>query len=341
MKRLWPTGLALLLAVVAIVLAPDTSLRRMSNLEFGASGLYQTYLMKSRTQPDRCRVQNRRASTMRRADPRERGQDWDCDRIPGAGGNMDGWLVRSNRYGEGTILFVPIYAVDDWTYPYFYGFVRGHRAALELPAVRWTQLFVDRLYSGLYLQVALPFDLHRRDGGSGILRSILTVEPERLRVLNTRFEDNGDAYVRHLDDRGPTRFAEPDPELAWLMGLRSAGERTFLMSNRAPNELSILPLPVSLPELYESREDRALLPIPEGRTSLWARSSQADGRGHTVPFDEAETAELRAGFDRYALSLDRALRAEGEFHQTADLLRELLPKRQAASAPSQLALREL
>ncbi len=341
MKRLWPAGLAFLLAVVAVVLVPDTPLRRMSNLEFSVSGLHQTYLMFSRTQPDRCRVQNRRASTMRRADPRERGRNWECHRISGMGANSDGWLVRSNRYGEGTILFVPIYAVDDWTYPYFYGFVRDHRAALELPAVRWTQLFIDRLHSGLYLQVALPFDLRRRDGGSGILRSILTVEPERLRVLNTRFEDDGDAYVRHLDDRGPTRFAKPDPELAWLMGLRSAGERTFLMSNRAPNDLSILPLPVSLPELYESVEDRALLAIPEGRTSLWARSSQLDGPDRTAPFDEGETAELRAGFDQYARSLDRALRAEGEFHQTGDLLRELLPKRQAASVPSQLALREL
>jgi len=135
----------------------------------------------SRSQTDRCRVVDRRDATMRRYDSRRPGRNRDCLRLPGRNGDAQAhtWLVRSKRKGEGTAFFVPVQDVRDWTYPFLYGFVRDSRGEIDLPKVEWTQLFVDRLYQGLYLRVALPFDLRRKDGGSGTLRELLTIRERR------------------------------------------------------------------------------------------------------------------------------------------------------------------
>ncbi len=235
MMRLWPAAAALLAAIVAVWVIPDTPQRRMSNLDFSAAGLPQTYLMLSRDEPGQCVVLDRRASTLRRDDAREPGRSWDCDRIAAQGdapAYEDAWLVRSTRFGKGTVLFVPVYAVDDWTYPYFHALVD---AALQektrdvtLPEIEWTQLFVNRLYEGLYLRVRLPFDLRSKDGGSGIRRSILTIDPQSVRVVDTRFEENAADWTNRLSEEGAIEGASKGalvlqptaPELQWLAAMR-------------------------------------------------------------------------------------------------------------------------
>ena len=63
---------ALAVATITLLALPDTEMQRMAELDFSKSGLPQTYLMFSRDRPDRCRVLDRRGSTMRRDDARER-----------------------------------------------------------------------------------------------------------------------------------------------------------------------------------------------------------------------------------------------------------------------------
>ena len=343
MRLLVSAGLALALAVALLLLVPESRLRRSSDLDLSRSGLPETFLMFSRTQQDRCRVVGRQDANLRRSDEREPGRSWDCVRIPGgvASGREDSWLVQSKRKGKGTVFFVPVYAVDDWTYPFLYDFVRQQREALELPRLEWTQLFVDRLYRGLYLRVDLPFDPGRKDGGSGVLRELLSIRRDRVSVLDTRFAEAGELFVT-LAEAGTLPGAPPSPaELAWLAALAPAGATTFVLSNRWPHELSLLPLAISLPELYARKERRPLRVLGEAPYAQWAARVSQPRAPSVAPFDEAERALLEARFARYAASLHGALLADAELNGTLPLLRELLPERQAAAAELRLRLPEL
>jgi len=50
---------------------------------------------------------------------------------------------------------------------------------------------------------------------------------------------------------------------------------------------------------------------------------------------------LEEDFEQYAVSLEKALRADAELHQTLDRVRRVLPERQAALDSSQLRLRAM
>ena len=353
MMRLWPAAAALLAAIVTIWVIPATPHRRMSNLDFSAAGLPQTYLMLNKDEPNRCVVLGRRASTLRRDDAREPGRSWDCDSIEapdGAAYENDAWIVRSTRFGKGTVLFVPVYAVDDWTYPFFNAFVREAIAdapsdppddtaqSVALPEVEWTQLFVNRLYEGLYLRIGLPFDLRSKDGGSGILRSILTLDPQSVRVVDTRFEENTAAWENRLTfDDAP--IVEADlPLVRWLAAMRPANERTLLLSNQGLQNLRLLPMPISLPELYEQWEGTPLATIESQSAALWAQTTAAYDPAPAPSFDAEASAALRESFVRYSLALERGLLAEGAYRESTERLREVLPQRQAAASMMTLQL---
>ena len=166
MKNLWVGGLCLAAAVLAVViLAPRSSVDRLYNLDLENPGISDTYLILHRREADRCFVADRRDATVRRSDDQQPGRKWQCYRMAGAGAEPPSWLLQSKRKKKGTVFLVPVSDVPDWSYPFLYGFVREQREELELPQVEWTQLFVSRLYQGLYLRVALPFDLRVKDGG--------------------------------------------------------------------------------------------------------------------------------------------------------------------------------
>jgi hypothetical protein len=320
-------------AALTIVLAPDTRMERLAQLDFAASQLPQTYLMFSRGRPDRCRVQDRRESTTRRGDSAEQSSTWSCERLPYPGSPSAGWFVQSTKHGRGTLLFVPVYAVDDWTYPYFYAFTRAHEPELDLPRVRWTQVFVDRLYHGLYLEVALPFDLRAADGGSGSLRSIVTVPVDgRVRVLNTRLQEGNDAYGLQASRSEPLRMAERSPALSRLAALRP-DEQTYLMSNLAPYELSQLPMPASLTEIYEAKSGRTIEPLAPFDASKPDLAPGSTGHATEIALeaDAATARALREGFDEYAARLAIALRLEAAYQDSAEVIRASARMRQTAS----------
>ena len=212
MRRLWPAGVALGLAILlASVWDPDSPASRISNLDLRDSPFRDTYIIPHRTQDERCFVVDRRDATRRRSDDEQPGRKWKLTRVRGSDGAGDRWMVQSKRRGKGTVFFVPALAVSDWAYPYLYSFVRARNPELELPLIEWTQLHVDRVYQGLYLRVTLPFDERKKDGGSGILREILTVSGDRATGSRShprpsrnhpRLRATGPA--RH-NARGPTR----------------------------------------------------------------------------------------------------------------------------------------
>ncbi|MBI4241882.1 MAG: hypothetical protein HY613_09210 [Candidatus Rokubacteria bacterium] len=339
----WPAGSALAMAacVLALVL-PETRSRRLSNLDIGPTGFPDTYIMFSKSERGRCFVVDRRDSTTRRYDPNTPGRKWDCSqfRVSDRPGGLDAWFVRSKRAGKGTVFFVPVEEVRDWTYPFLYNFVRERRPELNLPPVGWTQLFVNRIYHGLYLRVALPFDPRKKDGGSGILQEILTVRGDRLAQIDTRFHA---ARRLYMDSVAASRFPalrDPSPALAWLARRCPTDATTLLMSNQPPHDLSLLPLPVSLPDLYEALYGRPPHEFKDGRLAQWSRGPWR-AETASLPFADSELATLRSEFEEHARSFSNALRSHAEFHRTLTATRALLPQRQHAAAGLLLRLEEM
>ena len=259
LQNLWPAGAALLLTFgIMVVLPVDTDMNRLANLDIEDAGFGETYLMYSKSNPAKAYVVDRRDSTMRRSNRKQPGRMWEVDRFPGQSGLPDAevYLVRSKRIGKGSVFFVPTADIQDWIYPFLYQFVRKHRKSLDLPNVEWTNLFVNRIYTGLYLRVSLPFDLRKKDKGSGILREIITVAGNRSAHVDTRFDDTPGIYSDSVKASTFPLIDPPPPTLAWLAARNPYGGVTVLMSNTAPNNVSILPLPISLPVLFRSKNGR-------------------------------------------------------------------------------------
>jgi hypothetical protein len=236
---------------------------------------------------------------------------------------------------------VPAFDVQDWAYPFLYDFVSRHRGGLQLPQVSWTHLYTDRIYRGLYLRVALPFDKRKKDGGSGILRELLVVRGDELFSVNTRFIESRELHASAVADGVFLNLAPPPPALAWLARRAPTAGTTFLLSNLTPREISLLPLPVSLPELYELKYERMPLTFRDNRYRQWSHGSWRDEIGTPSPFTEAEWAQLRSEFEVYATRLREALSAQAALDLTHESVESALGARQAAIVDLQLSLGSL
>jgi hypothetical protein len=333
----WRIGLALLVAAgIAAGLERFTASQRFANLDLEGGGFRDTFLMFSKSEPGRGYVVNRRDSTERRSDLKLPGRKWEFFRIPLAE-DTDAWLTRSKRQGKGTVFYVPVSEVGDWTYPFLYEFVRERRPKQELPPIEWTQLYVNRIYQGLYLRVALPFDLRKKDGGSGILRQILVVGEGLSSQLNTRFQDTPGVYAAVLADGIFPELARPDPLISWLAGRCPTSETTFLLSNKPPYGVSLLPLPISLVRLFEAGHGRTPSRFEDERYERWLHAAEA-AVSAAGPLRPADRAALETHFAHYATSFLEALRLSAELHGDWAALQERLPERQDATLPLGLSL---
>lgn len=343
-SALWPAGLAL---VAVILLAgldlPFSRSHRVTNVDLEGTGFPDTYIMLSKTDAGRAYVVNRRDATMRRSDDRQPGDKWEVAQIPSpyAEDGLASWLIRSKRKGKGTVLFVPVDDVQDWTYPFCYTFVRKQRKDLKLPRVEWTQLFVNRVYQGLYLRVALPFDRRKKDGGSGILREILTVRGNQLTQINTRFDDPRGVYSDQLADGIFPRLETPPAILAWLARRSPTRGTVLLLSNVPPYGLTLLPLPIDLPELFEAKNGRPPAGFSDDRYGEWSQGAWRGAGSNEDGFSDEARAAMKAQFAEYADSLRRALIVHATVHQTLPELRNVLDDRQSATSDLRLSLRGL
>ncbi|MCZ6682131.1 MAG: hypothetical protein O7B26_03040 [Planctomycetota bacterium] len=338
-RLFWPALVAVAAAIGLVAFGYSRSpAQRMSNLDLDVDGVPDTYIMFSKSEPGRCYVANRRSATMRRSDNRQPGRKWRYMRFDGSPDKPGpwNWLVYSKR--KGTVFFVPVDEVEDWTYPFLYRNVRDQFGELNLPKAGWTQLFVNRIYEGLYLRVALPFDLRKKDGGSGILRELLAVSGERLSKVDTRFDDACQLYVECVARGHFPELSPPGPILAWLARRCPTRETTVLLSNAEPNGVSLLPLPVSIPNLYESMHGRPPASFEDARYLRWSQGSwRSPESGVGTPLEEVLSG-VKAGFESYSSSFLGALRAHAEFHQSEKDLARLLSQRQEAIADLGLSL---
>ncbi|HXV63083.1 MAG TPA: hypothetical protein VEK15_20450 [Vicinamibacteria bacterium] len=275
--------LALLVAIgVAVTREPRSETARVSNLYLVPGAFPDTYLMLSKTDEGRGHLLARRDSSFRRGRENVPGKGWYVDRFGAAPdeGIPDHWLLRSKR--QGTMILVPVEAVEDWTYPFVYELVSRQFPQLALPWATWTELFVNRVYRGLHLRVSLPFDPRKKDGGSGILRELVTVRGDALTAVDTRFNPDARLYIDLIAESRFPRVAPPPPVLAWLESRRPFDETLFLLSNVEPFDLSLFPLPVSLEELAHKLHRTPLRTVQDERH----RSLATGDTSNPPPFDE-------------------------------------------------------
>lgn len=334
MRRLWPAAVALGLAILlASLWDPSSPASRISNLDLRDSPFRDTYIILHRTQDERCFVVDRRDATRRRSDDEQPGRKWNCVRIPGrTAGAPDTWFVRSKHKGKGSVFFVPAADVADWGYPFLYEFVRELEEAAgapPLPAVRWTQLYVSRLYQGLYLRVQLPFDLRKKDGGSGVLRELLVVQGDRVSTVDTRFDGAPGIYAESVAAARLPELASPSRRLAWLADRAPTPGTTLVMSNEPPHGVRLLPLPISLLDIYRAKTGRSPASFLDERLRRYSRGAWAEGASGSLPFDASQRTELEHRYADYADALARALVMDALVREVPPPAEEWL-KRQAS-----------
>ncbi len=336
LRSLWPAGAAILVACLIALLSPRwQSTGRLTNLNLANELIPDTYILMSKSRPDRCHVLSRRQATTRRYNANQPGRTWSCVRF---GEARDHWFVHHKA--KGAEFFIPLERVEDWTYPFLYTYMREQYPEFDLPSLFWTQLFVDRIYRGLYLSMELPFDLRKRDGGSGILRELLVVDGDQLTRFDTRFNPAARLFIDLIaDGKFPELAPVPSP-LAWLAERCPTAELTLLLSNEPPHSVSLLPLPVTLTSLHETMYT---VPAPKLVDERYYRWRQAVDQV-PVSIDSVIAPDSREGFrqefERYTNAFQEVLTAHGTYYQNLDSLGTEWSYRQGAVAGLGLQLGE-
>lgn len=321
-KQQWQPALALVIAAaVIVVVQPDSRANRVSTLDLEETGFDELYIQFVDADRTRAAIVDRGATTIRRGEASEQAPEWSIESLSG-----DGWLARSED--EGVVFFVPVSDVSDWVYPFLYSFVRERRRGLELPAAEWTTLYVDRLYQGLFLRVKLPFD--RAETASR--RELLAVEAGRVAQVDTWFEPSSGGPGLPDDLEVEARHGS----LAWLSAVRSETE-TLLMLSRRPQELGLMPLPVSVPSLFAATHGVEPTYVEEEQAPSWNESWRASV-ADTTYLAEVELEALGADFEEYRDVFLAALRIHGEFHGNTSDLQASIPRRQRAGVDLDLTL---
>jgi hypothetical protein len=290
---------------------------RIADIDLSRSGFPHSYVMTSKTEPNRGYLVDRRDSTVRRSRKNLPGKMWDVDRFgeDTAAGIPEHFLLRSKRYG--TVFFIPVEAVKDFSYPFIYGFVRREYPELELPEATWTQLFLNRVYHGLYLEMRLPFDPRKKDGGSGTLRELLMVHDNEMTLVDTRLNPDARFYEAGTALGLFPGLKQPQAVLSWLAARCPNEHATLLLSNVEPYEVSLLPLPYSVERLYQRLQGTALQATLDDRFRLWTAPLREQDGSQRPPFDEARQQKFDQEFRDYSLRIRVALDADRVLHPEA------------------------
>lgn len=145
------------LALTLAVLASQSRLARLSNMEVPAEPFAHVYVQSKVGSDDKCLVTDRQGATLRRSEPSLAGSRWRCSWTGGAVGERT-LIALTGK--EPSYVFVPASRVLDPAFPWIYELVRQSRVdaggKVLLPRLRWVHLFHDRRYQGFHLQLRLP-----------------------------------------------------------------------------------------------------------------------------------------------------------------------------------------
>ncbi len=294
-RALGVVALAALVAVggvwVGFVASP---LQRLSNTDLKRTGIPDSYLVLNKTDPTRGLLVNRRDATVRRSQKGLPGATLRVERFAFPGSTPDHWLLRSKK--EGVILLVPLESVQDPLFPFLYGFVRDEEPDLELPRAGWTQLFVNRVYAGLYLRCELPRDPRRKDGRVGDRRMLLEVSGTRVWGVDTYFDPNARLLADRIAEGEFPELGDAPPILDWL-ATRAPGA-AFVMDGAPPYALTPYPAPVSLLGWVAAVHGEAPPTTRDERGAGWVRRLRSRNRSFVPEFQGSKA--MRDAFDLYA-----------------------------------------
>ena len=297
-----PMLLAIGLAVLGAAIASRTSVTaRLSNLDLTRTGFSDSYLIYAPSDRERAFLLRRRDATVRRSDLGIAGQRWSWARF----GDVEGrahWLLHSSAGG---VLLLPLDAVEDWLYPFVYGFVGETRPESGLPLVEWTQLFVNRVYQGLYLLIDWAPQETGRHPSAG--DEFVLVDEAGPRSISTGLE-LGTLYEQISRAGVVPQLEPPDSVLLWLAEHQPGRESVLLLPDSPPFALRLMPLPFSLSEVFELRAGREL----EGQLpALWAPDkAHMPEAPEMIPLEDTELQQMREQFAEYEHDLRAAIEAD-------------------------------
>lgn len=306
-------GLALAIGLTALA-APSQPLFRAGNIAVSTSSLPTLFLMHHPTEPGHAYLVQRRGSTMRRDDNSQDGAKRTLLTFTQAPEQRPSYILLNNKLG--TVALLPIESLEDWSYPFLHAFIAARHPDWPLAGMRLCQLHVDRLYRGLYVELQLPHDPTKSQGGDGSLRKLLDVHDFGTVRLNTRFDDGSGALMAHLVlGHWPASEAAPS-EILFLQRLRleagDAGSTYVLDADEKTGKARLSPTWWSLGDLYSAAHGRDAARVEDGRFVAWVVHRDPDGQPPSPSFDDATRAELRRAWQRYLPALVQGLVLDAE-----------------------------
>lgn len=293
-------------AVLVVVLLADGRAARSANLNVEACELPVSYLIHHNVEPGYGFLVDRRSSTTRRDDgdtpegkrrvlPMRLGE-----------GIAAGYALVAKRYP--TVLLVPLAAVEDWSYPFVHMMFAADHPEWPLAALSLRRLYVDRAFRGIYLQVELPYDKRKKDGGNGDLRTLLAVTTESASRISTRWEDGPGALMEKLAiGRSPKLALAPAP-VAWLASAAGGVDTTLLLDPGEDGVARLSPLPISLAAMYRAALGRAPSRVEDLRFASFRAAASASVA--LQPPDAATRARRDAAYADYLRALIAGVRLQ-------------------------------
>ena len=318
--------------LIALVALPDSRANRVSTLDLGEDGFRDLYIQHRDREHTKVTIGDRGETTLKRGELPSLAPEWTIRRVSRADESEPpyAWLARSQA--RGAVFFLPVTQVSDWIYPYLYGFVRQRRKGIELPPVEWANVFLDRVYQGLYLRVALPFDRTGRRR-----RELVLIRDEEMMRVDTWFEPPQERYAELFPDAELPELEPPAPALMWLSAFLSADESSVVLAASPPYEAKLMPLPIQTPSLYAAVHGRPPQFVTDTRVLRWDESWRP-AVSESRFLRDVEMVDLSSGFEDYRASFVRALRAHGELHGNLEEVRAMLPHRQTSGSELGLSL---
>ncbi|NUQ33378.1 MAG: hypothetical protein HUU29_00360 [Planctomycetaceae bacterium] len=313
--RIAKVALALLLAAgLSAYASANSPLGRLSNLDLSIGDIPDpstgnfphTYIEFSKTTPGSCIFGNRKLAISRRSDLPANQARWRY----GTFGNPETphWLLRSKK--DGFALFTPVADVSDFVYPFLYGKVREACPELHLPECDWTQLFVNRMYVGLYLKTFFEIEPGRRAKNY----ELLDIEGGTAAGVNVQFDADGDLLGDAVSEgKFPVPQEPVHPALRWLSRLRDQSRVTLLLDDRNMSRGDVLPLPVDVRGIHRLRLGRGIELTIDERLKVWNDAVSIETPIGTV-FSDDERQQLRADLETFMKEMDLAMQVHAVIH---------------------------
>lgn len=263
---LWVLALVALLGFgLAVFASRNTHLGRVTNLALGGD-FPEVYVQFKVDDANRCLVTDRGGSTADRAAPELMPARWYCDRT---GPDRQGLLTIDGA--RASYLFVPFEKVADPVFPFLYEAATAAAGEPPLPRLRWVQLFVNRGYRGLFLQVTLPSRDFFEDKQLGELELMVVEGKNALSCYDRKLRSLCPIYTLLVVD---SIFPHPKypPVASRLAALLPPDvPRAFLLSEKGADTLRSWPLPFAFQEMVPP----AGKPYDDHRLDSWRPAAEA------------------------------------------------------------------